>query len=440
MRRRIELTEHTQKSKSWILQHILPSNVRTSAFSRYLITLSKNANALDERCPGTRLCRRQLHILYLLNDIIHHVEHHAHDPDVRKHVQESLLPALPELFANAAREQKKRTRQRLSDLISVWQNGTLCQSGLLTALEQAVQNGSVGVEQKRMPSESMPSTKELPWIMPSTHGDSTAPFFDLPAANLMPHIIPNSTRPMRPDQVKPLQFVSGPADESLVNAMKDFLKEVKTIDDPYVAFEDEGVVPDIDEMGQLSYKNEADDVVGDTYYGWSRAFCEKMKNRGKDSHEFERGRSRSSSYSRSPSRSPRKRRRYSSSHSRSVSRSRSGSRSLPRFRDNIPRMDSSLSKLHNDAGENQPRIGKAQQYQQAPPASMNLQYNNAPPSMQSLPPLPIGNNGMPIPPPRPPNWQGPWPPPPPPPMSHMPNMKFPPRPGNWPGQQGYGRR
>ncbi|KAK5262766.1 hypothetical protein LTR96_011742, partial [Exophiala xenobiotica] len=66
---------------------------------------------------------------------------------------------------------------------------------------------------------------------------------------------------------------SGPADESLVNALKDFLHDVKGLDKTVAYLEDKGVNPEIDEMGQISYRDEAGDVVGDTYYGWSRSLC-----------------------------------------------------------------------------------------------------------------------------------------------------------------------
>ncbi|KAI9870790.1 MAG: hypothetical protein M1823_008639, partial [Watsoniomyces obsoletus] len=92
--------------------------------------------------------------------------------------------------------------------------------------------------------------------MPSTHGDPSLPFYELPAGNLMPHIVPKRSTSIRPDTIRPLQFAAGPADEGLVNAVKDFLRDIEHIDDAY-AIEEKEIVADIDDLGQLSYRNEA---------------------------------------------------------------------------------------------------------------------------------------------------------------------------------------
>lgn len=293
------------------------------------------------------------------------------------------------------------------------------------------------------------SSKELPWVMPSTHGDPLAPFFDLPAANLMPHIVPNSSKSMRCEDIRALQLNSGPADESLVNALKDFLRDVQSIDNPYAMLEDEGIVPDIDEMGQILYKNEADDVVGDTYYGWSRAFCEKMKTRDQEESGLQRGRSRSVSSGRSSSTSPRKRRRYSSSRSRSRSttRDKSPARHAQRFRRSSPYTQPSRSfSPQQPPQQPQPqRFGNGyHDYVPPPPPPMSAPFNNTAPS--NFRRSSAGPNDMLATPPRPPNWQGPWPPPPPPPppASGFPgsfnNMPYPPPPQQGFNPHGYGQR
>lgn len=276
--------------------------------------------------------------------------------------------------------------------------------------------------------------RELPWIMPATHGDPTASFFDLPAANLMPHIIPNSSKPMRSDQVRALHLTAGPADESLVNAMKDFLEDVKSINDPYAVLDGEDMVLDIDEMGQTSYTNEAGDVVGDTYYGWSRAFCEKMKRRGKDngSSGQSRSSSRSKSRSRSRSRSPVRGRGFTAKRKR-YSRSGSRSRSSSYGRDHSPRRLTSAA-----LGASSSRTPSLQSLPAAPPARFQTgpQFSHTgphslpPPAPFNLPPYQTTHIGA-MSPARPPNWplNVPWPPPPPPPL---PPQNF--------GPHAYGRR
>lgn len=211
-----------------------------------------------------------MHLLYVLNDIFHHVKYHTKDEQYRRNVQEHIPSILPSLFAKAVEEKKARTTKRLKDLVDIWAKEKYCNPGQTASLRDALQLSKTSDSKVDEITETR-TPKETPWVLPPTHGDPNAPFFDLPAANLMPHIVPNTARPIRPDQVRPLKFAAGPVDESLVNAMKDFLRDVKSIDDPYGVLEDEGLVADIDEMGQISYRNEADDIVGDTYYGWSRS-------------------------------------------------------------------------------------------------------------------------------------------------------------------------
>ncbi|KAK5938193.1 hypothetical protein PMZ80_009782 [Knufia obscura] len=444
-----------QSTKSWLLQHILPSSLRSTAFSKYLAILSKNVATLPQD-SSTRSCRRQLHVLYILNDIFHHVKYHGRDEKIQRHAREQLSTSLAELFASAAAEKKSRTTKRLNDLVQIWGDEGYCDRDTLARLREALSGTAVEVTATAQPETK--ASKELPWIMPATHGDPAAPFFDLPAANLMPHIVPNSSRPMRPDKIRAIQLPAGPADDGLVQAMKDFLKDVKSIDDPYAALEDEGIVADIDEMGQISYKNEAGDLVGDTCYGWSRSFCENMKkSRGGDNSAGGRGRSRSRGSSRSSSRSPRKRRRYSSSGSRSRSYSRSPSPQRVSSRDRKPSIPRTMHA--RTYSPEPPRFPSRLQGQQPPPPPPPQQFSQPPqpsydsastfqhhqqPQSASMPLFqpPPGLAGM-IP-PRPANWSGPWPPPPPPPGAAgfpgpFPNMSFPPPPPPNYNHQGYGR-
>lgn len=125
-------------------------------------------------------------------------------------------------------------------------------------------------------------SKTMPFVMPAMHGDPSTPWFDLPAGNMMPHIMPNSTRAINPVEIKPLRFVTGPADENLAFAVKTFLNEVDTIFgivDPDAEI-DESIL-DFDEVGQAIVRDEITKEVleGEGYYGWSRQFCEKMRRR-----------------------------------------------------------------------------------------------------------------------------------------------------------------
>ena len=283
--------------------------------------------------------------------------------------------------------------------------------------------------------------------MPSSHGDPSTPYYDLPAGNLVPHIIPNSTVPLRPESIKPLQFLAGPADEKLVTALKVFMKDVDQIYEPGKPQpENDDEVVDIDELGQPVIRDTVTGEIlnGETYYGWSRTFCEQMKKR--NTRDAGRSRSRSWSRSASGSRSPPARRRYSGSPYSDDSRSRSrspvsrrgglGAQSYSRSRSPprrpSPSRERSYSPPAPSAQRSFPPPYKRKQFPSAapppppgipPPPPMN-QHQFAPGS--AAPPPYMHNAGMmphsSVPPPPPPNYQGPWPPPP---MPGMP-VNFPP--------------
>ena len=308
-----------------------------------------------------------------------------------------------DLFRTAALDQKKKVCTRLREVLDIWNASKLLSDPCLVQLSQVVVEPTASVvDSKRMASQDAPATQaEAPFIMPASHGDPTLPFHELPAGNFMPHIIPNKAIAMRSEDVRPLQFRAGPAESSLVNVVRSFLDEVATLDNAYEYLDDEGIVPDIDELGQITYQNEDGELIGDTYYGWSRQFCEKMKERVREP-EMGTRRTRSRSYSsssrsRSRSRSPYKRRRYSNSSDVEMRQGFSGNdrNAGPPSKPPSPR----------------PILGNpySQPRSNGPPNAF------PPPAITPTLPIPFGMPGLPIPPPRPANWQGPWPPPPPPP-------------------------
>lgn len=320
--------------------------------------------------------------------------------------------------------------------------------------------------------------KNVPFVMPATHGDPSTPYYDLPAGNMMPHIVPNSAIPINPKLVKPLQFVAGPADDSLVNSLKDFMKEVEHIDGIGVDFDGGGML-DFDELGQACAKDPVSGEIidGEGYYGWSRGFCQKMKRRkagkvasnpsgrtrstssdrdvgrrkrrrdhsgSRSGRSSGHGRSRFSSFSRSRSKSPdrtlmkrygQQEKRYSRSRSKSGSSSRSRSppqryRSLRSRSRTSPRSRSkSYSPPHELPPEQDP-----DPYEYNPGAIPDRPHGPSRPGPPQLPAnfgqgFPLGPGGIPIPPPPPPNHTGPWPPPPPPIPA---GINFIPQPGQFP--------
>lgn len=322
----------------------------------------------------------------------------------------ATVPILSELFASPARQKKPRVLRRLNELAEIWKQASYYDDSTLAQVRQSIFSGESVARADEDNRKAVAGSKEAPWIMPATHGEANTPYCDLPAANMMPHIVPNSSRPIRSDTVRALQLTGGPADQSLVHAVKDFLEDVKTIEDPYTKFDVEGTVIYLDDIGQLSYTNEAGDQMGDTYYGWSRTFCDKMKARAKEAENNGARRSYSEASSRSVSGTPRKRRRYGTSRSRSRSSTRERNRSI-----SAERPARGFDRPNSPPA---PHAGQYMNLQPPPP----LPFTTMSPAMPSMPGIMMGI------PPRPPTWMGPWPPPPPPPPPNVGGVVPPPLP------------
>ncbi|MCJ1330759.1 hypothetical protein MMC10_007446 [Thelotrema lepadinum] len=447
-----------QRCKEWLLDSGVSSSTRVTSVGKYLVALSSSlgkagSEGLQGAKRGSSSRRRQLHIIYLLNDLLHHLRHHTTDSPGFAAFAQSLQPYLADIVSNAAAyDSNVYTRQhnRVSDVLKVWETQSYFDRSFLEALRESVREvGLTGKAGKKRvgesevgPEASDKAKKDLPFQMPASHGDPSAPYYELPAGNMMPHIIPNTSIPISTQQMRPLQFAPGPADPKLIGAVQTFLKEAEAIYSQQEQ-EDEGISMEMDDIGQSFIRDKltGEIIGGESYYGWSKEFCENMKRKKKG------GTRRSRSSSRDGSESPRKRRRYSySTRSRSRSRSYSRSpspvrhanshfrlRSRSRSRSPPPRFTRPRSPSPSPPRSFPPRGFQTQQQIPLPP-QLPLQQPPQPPpqQFQPHPPFstpfphgmpPLGPDGMPLPPPRPPNWTGPWPPPPPPPPpSHSPNM------------------
>lgn len=415
-------------------------------------------------------------MLYVLNDVLFHVKFRTHSHDFF----EKVAPHLPALFKTAASfANAPKHVKKLQSLLQLWEKKSYFQPSVLGSLRAAVEEGPKSEEWEAnggglaKKAHTTSTTREAPFLLPSMHGDPSTPWYDLPAANWLPVIEPNSTRPMNPAMIKPLQLAGGPADKNLVDAVKKLLGDVDKIYAKDTLLDGDSAV-DVSQMGEFIERDELGDIVGgETYYGWSKTFCDKMRARrlkgdGMDIDDEQRGRrgsSRSSSRSRShsrrassrrdSSRPATKRRRLSrsrsrswSSASRSRSRGRRGSYNPRRPRSYSRSVSRSRSPRRGQNGRDRPRspsrgsyspqpvlqntqaAGYGPQKGFAPPNPQ--QYHNQhqqppPPPPASYPPanFPTGAPPQPSrfnswnaavpPPPPPPHYQGQWPPPPPPP-------------------------
>ncbi|KAJ5831995.1 hypothetical protein N7474_000306 [Penicillium riverlandense] len=394
-----------QTCKAWLLHYVASSSSRVGGLAKYLVALA--GSFAEATKPSAK--RRRLHILYLLNDLLHHSKYHLDTMATFSTVSGTLQPYLVDLVGHAAaydRKKHPRHHRRLDDLLDIWSEHGYFSSDYVQKLRVVVQNSASSEappsysEDRAGDTIPKPPGKDAPFVMPSTHGDPSTPYYDLPAGNLIPHIIPNSAIPLRPESIKPLQFLAGPADATLIHALKDFLEDVDRIYGTDDLAKEDGE-EDIDELGQAVLRDEitGDIIDGETYYGWSRTFCQQMKKTHDDS--------RSRSGSLSGTRNNHKRRRYSDSSvsNRSDSRSRSRSR-----RDQTRRRYDSRSRSRESSYS--PREPSPPRF---PPP-----HQPSHPTIHGHPPPPPPHSGFP---PPPPNFHGTWPPPPPP---HMPGMPYPP--------------
>ncbi|TLD23908.1 hypothetical protein PspLS_06650 [Pyricularia sp. CBS 133598] len=416
---------NVQKCKQWILSNLETSPARVAALGKYLVALVDSLRTSTSTASDTSTAtkkpsikRRRLHVIYVINDVLHHTQKRQHDDTFVCGIE----PSLPAIFKSAASfTNAPKHIKKLNELVNLWNTQNyLRDPEISNSLRDAIARGqeaapetsrdASGTETDR--DSTKKSSKDVPFVMPATHGDPSTAWYDLPAGNWLPVLEPNSTRPMNPALIKPLQLASGPADKGLVDAVSRLLARVDRIYGKDVRLADDetpGEYPavDIDQMGERVELDEITGEVldGETYYGWSRAFCKKMKTRrqGRKSHDpSSRSRSQSSRDSRSLSRgtdrsrsrssrsrstSPQnfKRRRVSQSRSRSRSsrnnRNRDYSSGRPRGRSHSYSPSRSRSKDLGQRSHDDPRKSASPGYS-PPPANA--------PALPPPPPPPIG--------------------------------------------------
>ncbi|CAG8149906.1 unnamed protein product [Penicillium olsonii] len=401
-----------QKCKRWLLQYVASSANRVGGLAKYLVALAASEPSQPTGNPSPK--RRRLHILYLLNDLLHHTKYHLGASTTFSTVSGSLQLHIVALVGHAAacdRQKNPQHHRRLDDLLSIWSEHGYFNSEFVGRLREVVvtsaSTGAAPLSEDVASADAKKPGKDAPFVVPSTHGDSSAPYYDIPAGNLVPHIMPRLTMSLPPNSVKPIQLMGGPADGKLVHLLKDFFGQVDKIG---TLSETKDADPDTDGLGHSIGRDEItkDILDGDTYYGWTRLFCQQMKKLP------ERSRSPSRSRSQSPANL---KRRHSDSYSpepRSPDRSRSRTRDVRRRYDSRSRSRSPV-RSHESSYPRAPRGPQSSHF--PPPHHQAPQY---PPAHKPFPPPhnPNGQGqyGRPMPQPGyvpPPQNYGSWPPPPP---------------------------
>lgn len=470
--------------------------VRLEALAKYLkqvaIALTQFQTALGAeklKPKATSEGRKNLHLLYLLNDILHHLKYHGDFGSILVPFAAGLENVVELVTVAICRAETSTTailHKQTERLLAVWGDEEYFTSNAVARFRSALRGANAADRQQGVTdanghkrfdanNDQLAVEKGAPFIMPALHGDPSVSYYDLPAATMLPHITPNSTTPINPKLIKPLQFVPGPASERLANAVRDFLLDAEEIYRPTIT-SDDGYAPDIDDLGQPIIRDrDSGAISGDSYYGWSRAFCEQMRklrscdtrtargrspsrSRSTDKYQGRKRRpstrSRSGSFSSCSSRSGRKLKRSKHrSHSHRSSSSTAPGRLTSRQRSRSPASNHqrnygrgksrSVSRDMSYSPELRPTeapIIAPQQLQSAPayPVAGPVDPRTGFPLL--VPPfapfnnfngLLIGVGGFHVP-ARPPGHQGGWPPPPPPPQQLPSNMTFNMHPGTQP--------
>ena len=388
--------------------------------------------------PSTR--RKQLHVLYLLNDTLHHARYHSVSINAYHVMVHNLQPHLLKLVKLVSAYETgvhAQHQKRVLRLLNIWAEAGYFEASDVLNLQKAARKATPTTGASAELPESATNVKDqnasedrkqTPYVMPASHGDFSMPFFDLPAGNMMPHIITNSTNPIDPQLLRPLQFVAGPASQDLVEKVESLLEDVGSLEDQESREQSQQNVY-LDDLGQdiIYHTKTTDATKAKGYYGWSENFCDKMKEENSDVLD-EANRTAGSDHG---SFNPRKRRKNSStassngrSNSGSYYQSRSPSREL--YRDIQSRSRSfsppspppkNLKEATATSHSSSTALGRSPSHDPRLPTSLSQQRRPPQPPPFSITPFVQGFPLAPVDfavPPRPSNYYGPWPPPPPP--------------------------
>ncbi|CAI4210282.1 unnamed protein product [Parascedosporium putredinis] len=168
--------------------------------------------------------------------------------------QDAVRHYLVPLFAAAASfHDAPKHIAKIQDLLEFWSEKKLVEFGEIERLKEAVQTASIA--------------KPAQVAVPSTNAKSEK----------APRETPTCCRRCMATLPWP---ASGPADKAVVDAVKALLGKVDRLFAKDVDWHDEPHV-DFNELGERVLLDEVTGEVigGETYYGWSREFCTKMKKR-----------------------------------------------------------------------------------------------------------------------------------------------------------------
>ncbi|KAG8529816.1 uncharacterized protein KY384_005297 [Bacidia gigantensis] len=273
------------------VQNVLPSGNRLPTLGKYMLARSESIEKTTEgNDDGTSISpscspqRMQIHLLYLIHDLFHHAEFHSEEyaaaPLSAK--LQFYLKSIVKSASGPVRSEGSLHQQRLQQLLGFWREEGFFDYPAIQELHEIATKGGQGnrtsKDESKVANGNLEDDRSAPYIMPAAHGDGSIAFYDLPASNMMPHIAPNSTRPIKSNLVKPLQLVSGAADKYLATAVESFLQEIDSLDNIRLEEQRQQKI-DVDQLGQLTVLDDtnASTSRAEGYYGWSRGFCQMIK-------------------------------------------------------------------------------------------------------------------------------------------------------------------
>ena len=137
--------------KSWIFSHF-----RTQA---EYVHLSQLLLSKTTPLPGVSFFDR-LHIVYLINDVLHHC--------IRKNNQElrrAIQQQIPQIFSNCSKDATKENLKKLDKLVKIWRSQTYFDEGVLISLDFIISQ-----RESELSNEiSLPKNEPPNQILPASH-------------------------------------------------------------------------------------------------------------------------------------------------------------------------------------------------------------------------------------------------------------------------------
>ena len=315
-----------QLCRDWLLRYVFSSGPRIVSFGKFLAAFSSSlgkesrsegaVNTQAGKGPSTK--RKQLHLLYLVNELLHHSHGRLHQS------VSTLEPQLAHIVSESAAcspQKFEKHHAKLRNLLGIWDGKRYFEASFIEKLseipERANTVGSLTLTQSHQidSNDKLPALEKHSWYLPSAHGRADMPWEDLPAANFLNEKCFDLLRQKRPiygRAIKPMQFNNVVPDSELVEAAEALLSDAAAV---YDKRSDTigGPAMEVDEMGQIFVRNKDNGKAINemTTYGWPLGRCQhqirmERKLKRENARRQRKNQSRSETRSMSPRRTQRR--------------------------------------------------------------------------------------------------------------------------------------